>query len=236
MGCDIHAVLETKVGGKWKLVGEANHTQEAAGEPAWLNMPEFYHGRNYSLFAVLADVRNGSGFGGCDTGDRIEPIADPRGVPHDASPEYKAWVAKWDCDGHSHSYHTLFDLLEYDWTREKVTRGYLDMETYAAWVGYFEEQGDSPKGWCGDVGGGKTKKITREEADKLLAPAESTVGWKRAEWAKDKFPNTYVQCEWRQPLAVALGAGVWTNVIAPMLKIGNEVGYDSVRMVFFFDN
>lgn len=40
----------------------------------------------------------------------------------------------------------------------------------------------------------------------------------------------------RQADAVALGSSVWTEIIVPMLKIGNEVGYDNVRMVFFFDN
>lgn len=235
MGCDIHAVLETKVDGKWKLVGETSIT-EYPGEDPYVNMPCFYSGRSYALFAVLADVRNGYGFAGCNTGDRIEPIADPRGVPDDASDEYKTWVERWDCDGHSHSYHTLTDLLSYDWTREKVTRGYLDMETYAAWAGYFEEQGEAPKGWCGDVGGPQTQKITRDEAEKLLAPAESNIGWKRADFAKGKFDSVYIQCEWRQTIAKALGSSIWIDIIVPMLKIGNEIGADNVRMVFFFDN
>src|SRR5215469_11787636 len=35
-----------------------------------------YGWRNYDLFAILAGVRNGSGFGGCDTGDPVVPIAE----------------------------------------------------------------------------------------------------------------------------------------------------------------
>ena len=59
-----------------------------------------YKGRNYNLFAVLADVRN--------YGD-LEAIEDPRGVPDDAS---KAWRKYTEGDGdlHSHSWFTLAEL------------------------------------------------------------------------------------------------------------------------------
>lgn len=46
-----------------------------------------YAGRNYNLFAILADVHNGYGFAGCDTGDPFVPIAPPRGLPDDVTQE-----------------------------------------------------------------------------------------------------------------------------------------------------
>jgi hypothetical protein len=91
---------------------------------------EPFDSRNYSLFAILADVRNGVGFAGIDTGDRIEPISEPRGVPEDASPEYKKLVEQWDCDGHSHSYHTLAQLKAYDWDQPVVYRGIVPAVDY----------------------------------------------------------------------------------------------------------
>jgi hypothetical protein len=60
--------------------------------------------RSYWLFAALANVRNRT--------DMI-PIAEPRGIPEDASKEYIK-IANNDLDDHSHSYHTLKQLKEYD--------------------------------------------------------------------------------------------------------------------------
>lgn len=66
MGTDIHLFVETRVNGVWELRSDA---------------PRF-SGRNYNEFAILAGVRNGTGFAGCDT-DGFAPIAEPRGLPDD---------------------------------------------------------------------------------------------------------------------------------------------------------
>lgn len=65
---------------------------------------EFYNGRNYYLFSILAGVR----------GDE-QPIAYPRGIPEDCSSGYSYVTKQWSGDGHSHSYFTLKELLEVDW-------------------------------------------------------------------------------------------------------------------------
>lgn len=70
---------------------------------------ELYTGRNYYLFSILADVRNGSG--------DVEPIDYPRGIPDDASSGYKYAVDRWDGDGHSHSYFILDELINFDWSK-----------------------------------------------------------------------------------------------------------------------
>lgn len=67
---------------------------------------EFYNGRNYYLFSILADVRNDGS---------VEPIDYPRGIPEDCSSGYAYITRQWDGDGHSHSYFTLKELLEVDW-------------------------------------------------------------------------------------------------------------------------
>lgn len=67
---------------------------------------EYYSGRNYGLFSILADVR----------GHQV-PIDKARGIPDDASTGYKYICEQWDGDGHSHSYFTLEELLEVDWTK-----------------------------------------------------------------------------------------------------------------------
>ena len=79
---------------------------------------EMYNGRSYYLFAILADVRNGSG--------EVEPIDYPRGVPDDASSGYKYVVDRWDGDGHSHSYFTLDELMNFDWLKYEMLGEFME--------------------------------------------------------------------------------------------------------------
>jgi hypothetical protein len=68
---------------------------------------EYYGDRNYYIFGILADVRN--------DGD-VEPINYPKGIPDDASTGYLYKCDQWDSDAHSHSYFTLDELLNVDWS------------------------------------------------------------------------------------------------------------------------
>ena len=68
MGTDIHGVFQRH--------------DEATGQ--WHDIPSNYaQDRHYQLFAVLAGVRNGTGFAGVVTGEPVKPIAEPRGYPKD---------------------------------------------------------------------------------------------------------------------------------------------------------
>jgi len=54
MGCDIHLFVEKRTNGKWECLNELEN------DDGYLSTPyekEIYHERNYSLFALLADVR-----------------------------------------------------------------------------------------------------------------------------------------------------------------------------------
>ena len=78
----------------------------------WAIIDKFYDGRrSYHLFGVLAGVR---------TWDYDETICEPRGIPSDASYAYKYMCDQWDGDAHSHSYFTLEELLEVDWTSKDL--------------------------------------------------------------------------------------------------------------------
>lgn len=106
MGCDIHEYLEYKEDGVWKLGPEINLE------------------RNYDMFAILADVRNYDGF---------EQIVEPRGVPADSCQEILDACAQWEGDGHSHSYLTLADILNFDWTKTITQSGFVAYRGYASW-------------------------------------------------------------------------------------------------------
>lgn len=100
MGTDIHCVLEKKVDDRWEFVKYLNFC------------------RNYDLFAVLADVRNARGFAGCDTGNPIIPISEPRGFPHDISSRALEVMSH----EHSASYILGEELLTFKWNQPITKR------------------------------------------------------------------------------------------------------------------
>jgi len=128
MGCDIHIHVEYK---RNKYIGKDENGEymyekvwecgdyfrlnpyydpNNKREPQYLKS-NFCEGRNYSRFATLADVRN---YG------ETPFISEPKGLPYDISPEVKADSDAWDCDGHSHSYFTLKELLDFQNTHSKI--------------------------------------------------------------------------------------------------------------------
>lgn len=83
MGCDIHLHVEIKVGGEW----------------LHYNHPDI--DRDYGLFAQMAGVRNRDG---------IEPIAQPRGLPADATRTTQLDSQEREGDGHSHSWLSSLEV------------------------------------------------------------------------------------------------------------------------------
>lgn len=273
MGCDIHIWAEVKTADGWKAVTDRvfpnpdydperpstwscydasgenredhgdDHTSEcwATNQPL-LSTP--YDGRNYDLFAILADVRNGRGFAGVLTGAGFDPIVAPRGVPDDASRFYRAQVARWDGDGHSHSWLTLRELKEYDW-HGKSTRvcGVMTPEQYET----LRATGTPPASYSGDVWG--DMQVTLDTGDyeqiraafgfdhpkvreALLAQARKQAERYRREIPDDAQITVNVRGWW--PVSYYDCAQQFIEHTIPSLeKLG---GFDDVRIVFFFDN
>lgn len=227
MGCDIHFYVEAKgENGKWvskdKWEKEDNHVS---------NYPNaYYNGRNYNMFAILANVRNGSGFAGVDTGDGFKPIADPRGVPDDASPEYKLVSKQWDGDGHSHSYFTVAELLAYDWTQTTKKRGWVNGVEFARWSKYDMELGHGPKNYSGGVSGGEIIHIDISEM--TLRVNELRKQHNDYYYLCEELASFYTQVQWSTPYYRAAGL-FWQETIPRLLRLGKP---EDVRIVFFFDN
>lgn len=143
MGCDIHICTEAKktVNGKeqWINVDHFIHNPYYPEEPREFELVEIYDGRSYILFSVLADVRNYDG---------IQPISRPKGIPADCSEVTKKQIDYWGEDGHSHSYLTLRELLNYqkEHSRVKVS-GLVDSKTAKD----LDEYGIEPSEWCGST-------------------------------------------------------------------------------------
>ncbi len=99
MGCDIHAMIEKRA-----IAPSYEANDEIKLWPWWVNCgdPEFT--RDYTLFGILAGVRD----------KIVPPIFLPRGMPENACREMSAWYQSWGEDAHSASYVTLAELRSYD--------------------------------------------------------------------------------------------------------------------------
>lgn len=162
MGCDIHFYVERRVDGVWITADKWTKAQyESEGDTLRVNYSDsFYHERNYNLFAILADVRNGRGFAGVPTGEGFNPIASPKGIPEDACVEYLKEVERWDGDGHSHSYFTVAELMAYDWTQTSTLFGQVELSEWARWKTYGE-----PESWAGAIGSPNIRHYSAEQMD-----------------------------------------------------------------------
>lgn len=239
MGTDIHLCVEVKNNEKWEVVkkmptdssfykilyeeekekGETGHwtkrweeLKQEGGSLHWL-----YSNRNYDLFAILANVRNGMGVAGCDTGDGFIPIAFPRGTPVDVSTEINEAINGWGCDGHSHSYLTLRELLEYNWNRKTKHRGWVGTEVYKQ----FKKNGN-PYPCSGGVWGRNIVHVSNEEMDELIK--------------NDTFDENlsyYTQIEWEETYKECCKFFL-EKCIPELKKLASSP--DDVRIVFWFDN
>jgi hypothetical protein len=196
--------------------------------------PSWYPGRNYDAFAILADVRNGRGFAGIKTGDGFKPIADPRGVPKDATAEYTKAVEQYGGDGHSHSHHTLRQLQDFPW--EDLRTGHLGVVSsvqYAQW-----KKDGKPESWCGGVSGPSVTHVSNEEMDELITsgklPTELPEGVRRQPIV-DGETSYYTQVRWEEPYSESAGF-LHSSLIPTLVDLSEKTGPDNIRIIFFFDN
>jgi hypothetical protein len=145
MGCDIHIYTEAR-----KYI---NNTPTWANVDNWRYNPYYdkedpdgeekmdiepiYRGRDYSLFSILANVRNWD--------ENNQFISEPRGLPEDVSKQTKAASDRWDSDGHSHSYFTLKELKDYVKTMSKIKQCGLVSQKEAK---LLDDGTSTPTTWC----------------------------------------------------------------------------------------
>lgn len=234
MGCDIHLYAERRdENGTWVDANpwEVNkyHESDPEHEPR-MTIPYgkgFYSGRNYDLFGILANVRNGRGFAGCDLGRGYWPISPPRGLPDDVSPEVLAESELWDDDGHSHSWLTVAELMAYDWTQTTVSRGWVSLKEFADWNRWARSHGEPPASYCGDVFGPNIRKVSIEEMERLCAE-----GVTEREVPDPKRISYYCQVEWTHPY-YSVATEFLSATLPRLWRLGAP---EDVRIVFWFDN
>ena len=123
--------------------------------------------RNYVLFAILANVRNGFGFAGCNIFTPLESLlTEPMDLPDDIrySPHYKSSSPGYNSGSyddiwmgeHSHGVLTADEILSYDFQRRLTEFGVVDMENLQ-----LIAAGKQPRDYCGDIWGRGVKKHPR---------------------------------------------------------------------------
>jgi hypothetical protein len=207
MGCDIHLFVEKKTDAGWINIESPDTEQYKWGWAGW---------RNYNAFAILADVRNGHGFAGSDTGDALVPISMPRGLPRDMSEEASDDREMWGQDGHSGSWLYLQELREYDWEQSATLRGFVNAQEYKV----LKDTG-SPSSWFADVGGGRIKKVTNKEMEQSTIEDDAS------------GISLYTQVEWEWPYKVAARV-LYDFIFSDEIRAVGDP--KKVRFVFWFDN
>jgi hypothetical protein len=147
MGADIHGRVQIRY----------QHSEK------WQDAGSIEDDRNYRVFAMLAGVRNGYGFAGCNTHEPLVPISEPRGLPADAEivGGDSVLIYEWDDDeqvarrqwlgDHSHSWLTIHEIASWDgWTRPLEMAGVIEREE---WEAMQAEGRTEPKSWSGGVMG-----------------------------------------------------------------------------------
>lgn len=249
MGCDIHFFVERRDTTINRWVSADSWEMEDDGRTQYVPyQKEYYNDRNYNLFAILADVRNGRGFAGDDMGDGFVPVSMPKGLPGNVSANVEACAKRWNGDGHSHSWLTIRELMEYDWTQTSTLRGWVSGPEFLEWSNWRRGDGAGPKCYCGSVDGPNIEHVPVEEMERRIASIRETISAEQGLNArqiyarvKDRVSATlglvYCQAQWQSPYYRE--AGAFLSETMPRLwklMLDGTGKPEDVRIVFWFDN
>jgi hypothetical protein len=225
MGCDIHIAIQRQEGdGTWREViyqDELYDFQKEQGDKPVDGIPvapRVFHGRNYDLFAILANVRNGRGFAGIKTGDGWPSIASDRGWPSDfiepaPNPAYLEDGPRYMGD-HSFTWISLDELKAFDWDGNTSTLcGVVSAKEYE------KLKGEPPESYCAGVDGPGI--FTYTESQYLNAKLHGALA-----------PKPHVRVEWQESARSATYD--WPGKVIPWLE--QLAGGRPLRLILGFDS
>lgn len=197
MGCDIHFYVEKRdKNGVWHCIPK-----------------NFYSERHYPLFALLANVRNDFG--------RVKPIAYPRGLPECISATVARDADIWKLDGHSYSYYTLTEIINFDWNNNQLLiEQCMPLQKYANWDKISDPEEDVGYWWDTE-----NKIISMTEADRLIESGLNLA----AEIMEESYK---VKITWYKPYVNFFSS--FLDAINRILKLDKDP--NNLRIVFWFDN
>ncbi len=242
MGCDVHFNTEVKENGKWRLntdrIFPNPYYEKNAKKDNTLSYNKFETTspgpRNYDWFSILADVRNGFGFAGVETGEGFSVIANPRGLPEDVCEEIKNEVDVWGCDLHSITHLSIEDFDEFDWNQVTMKSGVIPMKQYLE----LRNTTNPPQMWSGGLGGGNNITISVEEAEKVIEGKLKVLT--RVQRFNDEtqtesvdYWNINVQYVWPVIYSEWFENRI-KDTVEPLRILSKK--YEDARLVFGFDN
>ncbi len=224
MGCDIHLYVEARrETGVWESKDTWTRDEDCEEVRRIWDVDyddQHYTGCNYALFAILANVRNEPVR---DIDEVLIPISEPRGLPSNTDLQIQRASDHWGEDGHSHSWLTLRELMEFDWTRMGIRRALVDGNEYTQWARWNKTHGERPSSCCADVYGPSVRHVTEQEMVELIAAGCLT---------EEELSHIYCAVVWTQPY-YKLAAEFLSTVVPRLWRLGSP---DNVRIVFWFDN
>lgn len=126
MGCDIHAVIQLKDDFVWRTQEVDNPEYKESSDYRWEREKRVYRvidNRDYDLFGILANVRNGT------WGEPTPFIDEPRGFPKDFKCDSEdTHCGIWMGD-HSFSWLSLKEILDFEWDKKHKHTAYVSKET-----------------------------------------------------------------------------------------------------------
>lgn len=143
MGCDIHMFTEVlkTVDDKqvWVNVDDyrPNPYFGIDSDEREFEHQDLHGGRNYSLFTLLAGVRDYSGKNPC--------ISEPKGLPEDCSKLTAKAASDWEGDAHTHSWLTLAEIEAFQEKEPVMVYSGLISPSQAK---ELDEFGITPDSWC----------------------------------------------------------------------------------------
>ena len=223
MGCDIHIVIQREeTPGNWR---EIVYQTEPYGNKKPVDgfpvAPAPFMNRNYDLFGLLADVRNGSGFAGIVTGDGWSSIAPDRGLPEGfdeeaVAPDPTRPKGPRSLGDHSFTWVTLDELKAFPWD-STVTQlyGCVKASEYEALVAV----GETPTQYSGGIFGPDTH---------VYSPHDYALAKDFGELVKEP----YVRMSW--PETARSATHDWPGTVIPWLDSLAEGR--ALRLILGFDS
>jgi len=209
MGADIHLHVEVKTEQGWR---QASRDEIKPWDD-----------RNYSVFAMLADVRNGYGFAGSDLGDPVVPIAAPRGLPQDVCAGVLGEHEEWGPDAHSASHFTGAELVAVPWSANTIT--------HRAWVRRTKGSVVRPQESHDDYA------ARLQEAATFLGYMPPAENWQyeMCGWSSEgQGDSGWRTIEWAESWARAAGPA-FLGFVLDLARL-SQGRPENVRAVFWFDN
>lgn len=231
MGCDIHIVIQVQdSGGAWREQPwqEAPYEWEK-DQPAVPDVPiapNIFRQRNYDLFGLLADVRNGHGFAGIQTGEGWPSIAPNRGLPDGLAVDAVLPNPKYPEDGprslgdHSFTWVTLDELQAFPWDHISTRLyGVVPAKEYER----LKATKQPPQSYSGGTTGPGIQTYDADAWDAMHAAGGVAVAI---------APKPYVRMHWTETAREATGN--WPGQVLPWLD--ELAAGRPLRLVLGFDS